>query len=303
MIGLFGLSEIMKVLPEVKPYMIPSIPGRVMPPFFQVLKIFRKYYKTAIRSGIIGIWVGALPALGSDAASYASYAVAKRKASKEEYEKFGRGSYEGLIAAEVADNACIGGDILPTLTLGIPGSAPAAAFLGALNVHNIVVGPMINFNHPGLVYLNYAALIIANLLFVVIAFRICGPTIRLLQIPRQILMPLLVPVCVIGAFASTLSMWEVYTVLVFGLIGYVLVKNGVPLGPMCIGFILGPMADLNFRRAMEIFSGQSIWSVLSRPVGDVLICLVIYTYIIGICPKRKEGASVWKRIMQKFSSS
>jgi putative tricarboxylic transport membrane protein len=274
-----------------------------MPPLLKVLSVFREHYWTAIRSGIIGIWVGALPALGSDAASYASYAVAKKKASHEERQKFGNGSYEGLIAAEVADNACIGGDILPTLTLGIPGSAPAAAFLGALNVHNIVVGPMINFNHPGLVQLHYAALILANLLFVLIAFWICAPTIRLLQVPRQILMPLLVPVCVLGAFASTLSYWEVYVVLVFGLVGYLLVRNGTPLGPFCIGFILGPMADLNFRRAMEIFSGQPVSAILSRPVGDALIVLLLYTYYIGIFPRRNKGASLWKRMRQRFSST
>lgn len=288
MIGLFGLAEVMKVLPEATPYKIPKTPGRVMPPLGKVLTMVRKYYKTTIRSGLIGAWIGVLPALGSDAASYAAYAVAKKNASKEEYEKFGHGSVEGLIAAEVADNACIGGDILPTLTLGIPGSAPAACFLAALNVHNIVVGPMINFNHPGLVYLHFSGLIIANILFVFIAFWISGPTIRLLQVPRQILMPMLVPVCVIGAFAVNLSTWDIYVMLFFGLIGYLLSKNGTPLGPMCIGIILGPMADLNFRRAMEIFSGQSIWTVLSRPVGDVLILLVLYTYITGIRKRKKE---------------
>jgi putative tricarboxylic transport membrane protein len=112
-------------------------------------------------------------------------------------------------------------------------------------------------------------------------------------------MPTLVPVCVIGAFASTLNSWEIYVMLVFGLVGYLLSKNGTPLGPMCIGFILGPMADLNFRRTMEIFSGQPIWTILSRPVGDVLILLVLYTYYTGI-RKRREGTPLWKKILRKF---
>ena len=287
LIGLFGLTEVVKVLPQASPYAIPVTLGRIMPPWRKVFGILRKHYKTAIHASWIGAWIGFLPALGSDVAAYSSYVFAKRRASKEEAPKYGKGSYEGIIAAGVAENACIGGDLLPTLTLGIPGSAPAAAYLGALNLHNVVVGPMINFTSPGLVYFHYAALLIANILFIVIAFSICKPTIRLLSVPRQILMPLIVPICVIGAFALTLSMSDVYAMLIFGLIGYLLDKNGTSLVPMCIGFILGPMADLNFRRAVEIFSGQPIWDIFSRPLGDLLILLVLYTYYIGIFKRKK----------------
>ena len=175
-----------------------------------------------------------MPALGSDVAAYSSYAFAKRRASKEEAAKYGKGSYQGIIAAGVAENACIGGDLLPTLTLGIPGSTPAAAYLGALNLHNVVVGPMINFQYPGLVYFHYAALLLANILFIFLAIGIAKPTIRLLSVPRQILMPLIVPICVIGAFASTLSRFDIYMMLIFGLVGYLLSKNGTSLAPCAL---------------------------------------------------------------------
>jgi putative tricarboxylic transport membrane protein len=303
-IGLFGLTEVVKVLPELTPYVIPKSPGRLLLPWRKILSLVRKHYKTAMRSGLMGVYIGAMPALGSDVASYTGYAVAKQRASAEEKPKYGHGSYEGLVAAEVADNACIGGDLLPTLSLGIPGSAPAACYLGALSVHNIIVGPMINFNHPGLMYFHYAALILTNIIFVFLALWVTGPTIRLLSTPRQVLMPIIVPICVIGAFAGTLNTTDIYVMLIFGLIGYLLTLNGTSVAPMCIGFILGPMADLNFRRAMEIFKGQSIGVVLSRPVGDILILLVIYTYYKGIMSGRKQNhkislGSILRKLVRK----
>ena len=287
LIGLFGLAEVLKTLPDVSPYVIKKEGKGVQ--LLPAFGIAWKYLRTTVRSGLIGAFIGALPALGADVAAFTAYAVAKRKASREDLTKYGRGAYEGIVAAETANNASIGGSLLPLLTLTVPGSTVAAAYLGALNLHNVVVGPMIEFNHPGLVYFHYAALIIASFFMSVIAVVMARPTLYLFSIPRQILLPIIVPICVIGAYASTVTMFDIYVMLFFGIMGYLLSMNKFALGPMCMGVILGPMADLNFRRAVEIYGDQPWWTVLSRPVGDVLIVLVLWTYFDGIFRRRKIG--------------
>jgi putative tricarboxylic transport membrane protein len=116
----------------------------------------------------------------------------------------------------------------------------------------------------------------------VIAMLIAKPTIKLLATPRQILMPLLIPICVIGAYASGVTMFGVYVMIVFGIVGYALNMIGVPPGPMCMGIILGPLADTSFRRAMAIFDGEPAWIVLTRPVGVVLLLVVLWVAYDGL---------------------
>lgn len=284
MIGLFGLVEVLRVLPDESPYILPYKVGRIWPSF----KIIRALPKTALRSGLIGAIIGAIPALGPDIAAFAAYGIGKRRASREEAEKYGSGSYDGIAAAESANNACVGGTLLPLLTIGIPGGVVAALYLGALNLHNVIVGPMIEFNHPGLVHFHYAALFIGSIMCYVIAILIAKPTIKFLATPRQILMPLIVPLCVIGAYASSVTMFDVYIMMIFGLIGYALSKNGVPLAPLCMGIILGPLADTNFRRSIAIFEGQPPWVVLTRPVGVVILILVLWLLYDGIFRSKKK---------------
>jgi putative tricarboxylic transport membrane protein len=284
MIGLFGFAEVMRVLPDRTPYTIPKEVGRVIPSF----NVFRRISKTGLRSGLMGSIIGAIPALGPDIAAFASYAVAKKRAPREEAIKYGKGSYDGIAAAETANNACIGGTLLPMLTIGIPGGTVAAMYLGALNLHNVIVGPMIEFNHPGLVHFHYAALLIGATMNYIIMILIAKPTIKLLSTPRQILMPLIVPLCVIGAYASSVMMFDVWIMIFFGIVGFVLNKNGVSLAPMCMGIILGPLADTNFRRAIAIFEGEPPWVVLTRPLGVVILVIVLWVAYDGIFRSNKR---------------
>lgn len=289
LIGLFGLAEVLKVLPEPNPYVLKAKAERVIPSF----SLLRKFSQCVLRSSLIGAFIGALPAMGADIASFTSYAVAKRRAAPEEARKYGKGSYEGIIASEVANNASIGGSLLPMLALGIPGSTVAAAFLGALNLHNVVVGPMINFTYPGLLHFVFAALIIANFFMYGLALVLARPTVRLLSLPRQVLMPIIVTICVMGAFATNNAYFDVYIMIIFGAVGYLMANAGFPPGPMVMGVILGPLVDLNLRRAMIIFSDRTIWDVLSRPLGDFLLILVLWTFYDGIFRRgrsTKEGA-------------
>jgi putative tricarboxylic transport membrane protein len=285
LVGLFGLAEVIRALSTERMELEAIKPvGRIIPS----LSMLRKHIGTIFRSGLIGLLIGALPAAGPNIASFLSYVVARQTAKGEERKQFGKGSYRGLIAAEVADNACIGGDLLPTMTLGIPGSAAAAVFLGALNLHAIRVGPALEIEHPGLLYFLYISLIVTNLLMYGIALLIIKPGVKLFTMRKEILMPLIVPLCAIGAYGTSQSPFEMYVMLAAGISGYLLQRMNFPLSPMILGLILGPMADENLRKAIMIFQGQgaSILDILSRPVGTIMLIVVALTFYKGIAYKK-----------------
>ena len=279
LIGLFGLTEILRVLPQKSPYSIPAEVGRVVPPFATLWK----YSGSAVRSGLIGTVIGAIPGAGANVASFLSYDIGRRRAAPEERKKWGKGSYEAIICAEVANNANIGGSMLPTLTLGIPGNAAAAAILAALEMKGVVVGPTIQTENPGLIYFIYFALIIANFLMYGMAIVLVRPCVKLFSLPRALLMPLIIPICVMGAFAVNLNYFDVWVMFGAGLVGYLLYWFGFPLAPMVLAVILGPLADENLRRALLIFEDKPLSNVVTdHPIGAVLIVVVLYTFYDGI---------------------
>jgi putative tricarboxylic transport membrane protein len=284
LIGLFGLTEILKVLPQNSPPGIPSEVGKIVPP----LKKLIGHSRTAFRSGIIGTIIGAIPGAGANVASFLSYDIGRRRAKAQERKRWGKGSYEAIVCAEVANNANIGGSMLPTLTLGIPGNAAAAAILAALEMKNVVVGPTIQTENPGIIFFIYIGLIIANFLMYGMAIALIKPCVKLFSLPRTLLMPLIIPICVMGSFAVSLSYFDVYLMLISGITGYILHRFGFPLAPMVLAVILGPLADENLRRALMVFEDQTWWTVIiDRPIGTVLIIIVIYTFYDGIFRRSK----------------
>ncbi len=173
--------------------------------------------------------------------------------------------------------------MLPTLALGIPGNAAAAAILAALEMKGVVVGPTIQIENPGLIYFIYFALIIANFLMYGMAIVLVKPCVKLFSLPRTLLMPLIIPICVMGAFAVNLNYFDVWVMFAAGLVGYALFRYGFPLAPMVLAVILGPLADENLRRALLIFEDKPMWSVVTdHPIGTVLIVVVLYTFYDGI---------------------
>jgi len=283
LIGLFGLSEILRVLPKPGSTSIPAEVGRVVPPF----RTLWKFSRASLRSGLIGTIIGAIPGAGANVAAFLSYDIGRRRAAPEERAKWGQGSYEAIVCAEVANNANIGGSMLPTLTLGIPGSAAAAAFLAALELKNVVVGPMIQIEHPGLIYYIYWALIIANFLMYGMAIALVKPCVKLFSLPQTLLMPVILLICTLGAYAVSLSYFDVYVMLIAGLVGHVMRRYGFPLAPMVLAIILGPVADENFRRALLVFEGKSVWNILvDHPIGTALLLIVLYTFYDGIFRRR-----------------
>jgi putative tricarboxylic transport membrane protein len=281
LIGLFGLAEIFTVLAQPQPYGIPQKIGRVFPP----VKLVIKYWKSIVRSSLIGLITGIIPGAGANVATFVSYGVGERFTGR----VFSKGDMEGVVCSEVANNANIGGALLPSLVLGIPGSAPTAAFLAALSLHGIIVGPNIEADHPGIMNFMYGTLIIANIAMYVCAFALIKPSVKLFSMPREILLPVIAIFCVAGSFTEKMAMFDIYLMFGFGLLGFLMRKAEVPIGPMVLGVILGNMLDQNFRRAVVVFERESVWQVLaSRPIASFLILVVIATFVGSLLPKKKK---------------
>lgn len=281
LIGLFGVAEVIVALSETTPYAIPQKVGRVFPPIRKVLK----YWKSIIRSSVIGLCTGIIPGAGANVATFVSYGVGEQITKR----KFSDGDLEGVVCSEVANNANIGGAMLPSLVLGIPGSAPTAAFLAALSLHGIVVGPMIAHEQPGFLGFIYGCLIVANIGMYMCAFVLIKPSVKVFSLPREVLLPIVLLFCVVGAFAEKMAMFDVYLMLGFGILGFIMRKTGFPVGPMVLGVILANMFDNNLRRGALLMEGEPLMDVLmGRPVAMGLIVLVVATFVQGIMPRRSK---------------
>ena len=287
LIGLFGIAEVLTVLQDRTPFEVNSDMGTILPNKEE----FRALMKPLIRSTLIGCGIGAIPGAGEDIAAWLSYSTGK--SSSKNKEEFGKGSFEGLACSETANNACIPGAMIPMLTLAIPGSTQAAMFLAALNLHGIQPGPMLTVKSPSFMYTVGLTLMVAAIVMIALALILTKPMVKILQINRKLLMPIIVTLTVVGAYASRTNLFDVKLMLVFGVIGFILRKLNFPLAPLTLGLILGGTADINFRQSLTM-SG----SVLTRVVGDILIVVVLYSLISGtiktVKSAREELASVKK---------
>ena len=270
LIGLFGIAEVLTVLQDRTPLEVNSDMGTILPDKDE----FRQLMRPLLRSTLIGCGIGAIPGAGEDIAAWLSYSTGKSRSKNRD--QFGKGSFEGLACSETANNACIPGAMIPMLTLAIPGSTQAAMFLAALNLHGIQPGPMLTVKSPSFMYTVGLTLIVAAIVMLALSLVLTKPMVMILQINRKILMPIIVALTVVGAFASRTNMFDVKLMLVFGIIGFILRKLNYPLAPLTLGLILGGTADINFRQSLTMKG-----NVLTRAVGDILLIVVLYSLISG----------------------
>lgn len=295
LIGLFGMSEVFAQLRTgsagVKP--ITSF-GRVVPRLRDVLKM----WGLCIRSALIGTWVGALPGIGGEIAALMAYDSAKRTVRKPS-RPFGEGAIEGVIAPEVANNACIGGALIPMLTLGIPGDAVTAVMIGAFMVHGMRPGPLLMQYSAGMFWLIVALSLVANVAFLLIGLIITRYAPRILSIRKEILMPIVMMLCVVGSFALQNSMFDVLIMLACGVLGYVLRSLEFPVGPVVIGIVLGNMADSELRRSIIMSRGDVSGTFLTRPVAVVLFIVLV----VQVAAQSSTVRSLFNRCMTRIQSS
>jgi putative tricarboxylic transport membrane protein len=270
MVGAFGFAEIIMVMKYVKLEVVKTKIERVLPRFQDI----KRYWKTIVRSGIIGTFIGAIPGVGEDIAAWVSYDFAKN-ASKEK-EKFGKGSVEGLIAAETGNNACVAGAMIPVLSLAIPGSAPAAVLMAAMFIHGVRPGPLIMIEFPTFIYQVVAMVFLATFAMFILGMSMVRTLVKVLQIPRQKLMPIVFVLCAIGSYAIHSRLFEIKVMIVFGIIGYFMREMEYPVAPMVLGIILGDILDKNLRRAL-ILSDGSLVPFFTRPICIVVFLVTLLT--------------------------
>ncbi len=281
LVGVFGVAEVLAAMRGPAYRVTSKAVDSILPRLADVWQ----YKRTIFRSGAIGTFIGVLPGLGEDTAAWSSYAAARR-ASKEK-EKFGKGSVEGLMAAETGESACVPGAIIPVLTLAVPGSAPAAALMAAIMIHDFKPGPMLMIETPQLFYQIVAMLVIADLAKLVFGLTLVRPLLWILLVPRERLMPIIFVLCTVGAFAITQRVFDIYVMLFFGLVGFVMRELKFPMAPLILGLVLGELLEQNLTRGLVISSG-SIAPFFTRPVSGVLAALTIFAILWSIPPAQRK---------------
>lgn len=283
LIGIFAFSQLMDDIRKPPGQLSLDSSASVSYPILKTIRDLWKSGVNVIRSSLVGTLVGILPAAGGSIANILSYDVAKKFSKKPQ--EFGKGSKDGLIAAESANNSSIGGSLVPMLSFGIPGDAVTAMMLGALLIHGIQPGPLLMQNQPVLVNGIFISLFIAAILMLIVQSFGIKVFMKINQIPHYLLVPIVLLLCVLGSFAVNNRIFDVWVLLIFGLIGFWMKANKFPLAPFILGIILGPMIEENLRQAVSVSSNLSMFFM--RPISAGLIFLSILSMGYGIYSNMK----------------
>lgn len=283
-LGAFAIPQIIRGLRDAHGRQATGTPLSNVWPNFRLLS---KCKMLIARSGLIGVGVGAIPGVGEDVAAWSAYDATKRMAK--DPETYGKGNMRGVIAPEVAANSCIGGAIIPVLTLAVPGSPPAAMLLGAMWLHGLRPGPMLAIESPHVI-----PQIAAVLFWSAIAMAICGllmarVLVLVLRVSPSVVLPMVAMISIIGSYSLGLNVFNIYLMFLFGLVAYVLEEMSYPVAPLVIGLILGQMADIGLRRALLAAHGD-IFSFFERPLALVFMALIIYA-LVGRSSLVRRGMS------------
>ncbi|HWI39476.1 MAG TPA: tripartite tricarboxylate transporter permease [Burkholderiales bacterium] len=240
-------------------------------------------------TSFVGVLIGVLPAIGGSAANVMAYDQAKKFSSHPE--RFGTGTPEGIIASEAANNSNVGGSLVTIMAFGIPGDAVTAVMLGALTIHGIQPGPLFISQEPKLAYGIFAAYLLGH--FIMIAIMLVGVRwfLRIVLVPKSILFPIILVLCVVGAFALNNTMANVYVLVLCGLLGYGMVKGGLPLAPLILGVILGDQIEINLVRSL--MTDENLWLFFTRPISGLLLFLSVASVVFALWQHKraqKKGA-------------
>ncbi|EPC01409.1 membrane protein [Litchfieldella anticariensis FP35 = DSM 16096] len=250
------------------------------------LSVFKGRLTNLVRSSFIGTFVGMLPGVGGSAASVLAY-TQERNLSRDSSE-MGKGAPQGLIASESANNALTGGALIPLLSLGIPGDSTTAVLIGAFTLQGVQVGPLFIPENADTWYVMMTALVFANFVMFFLMFYAIKYIAKVIMVPKHILFPIIVMMCVVGAYAINYGiMFDVWTLLIFGVLGYLVQKVGLEVAPLIIGFILGSSAEVYFVKTLESFGTLSIFFTKS-PIAVVLWILILASVAFSIVMRLKS---------------
>jgi TctA family transporter len=276
MIGMFAISEIIRFAVDTGPPM-----KIVDQPIHNVFKgmwaLTVKYPMQILRGSALGTLVGALPGAGADIAAWMSYAMSK-KLSKEP-EKFGTGHVEGIVESGAANNSALAGAWIPALVFGIPGDSITAIVIGVLYMKNMNPGPTLFTRDPQNIYAVYLLFILANIIMIPLGWMCIKASKKILKVPRNVLMPVILLFCIVGSFAINNTPFDIGVMLAAGVVAYVLEENGFPVAPAILGVVLGGMLEENFITSM-IKSDGSLLAFFTRPLAAALGVLTLAAWFL-----------------------
>ena len=289
-IGTVGFSQVIKLVMErsnevkSEPHMKLTIRGSIL-----TKHDFKRLLPPALRSGVMGTFVGVLPGAGATTGAFMGYAAQKKFKNEEE---LGTGAIEGIAASEAANNAAAAGAFAPLLALGIPGSGTGAVLLGGLMMWGLNPGPLLFTNEPEFTWGLIASLFLSNIFALVVAIGVIPFLIQILSVPVKYMIPIITIVCVVGSYSSSYSMYGVLIMFLSGILGYLLVKNDYPTAPMLLSFVLAKLLESNMRKAF-IISGGSLGIFFTRPIT----CVLMLIFLAFIC------TPVVKAVLKKARAS
>ncbi len=292
LVGLFGFSEVLSVIADGQ---LKSEVLKIQKSVIKMKEILVHLPKSLYYS-LIGTLVGALPGAGGPVAAFIAYNEAQR-IEKNPSAPFGEGAVEGIVASESANNACIGGALIPMLALAIPGDAVTAIILSVFYIHGLRPGPMFIKTSPDMFSAILAGGLIGCIFLLVLGLFVAPRISKIISIPKQILLPIVTVLCVIGAFATNNRMFDVALMFFFGILGFFMRRRGYPVAPMTLAIVLGGMMDSNFRRAISLASSESnqIAALFGRPITIILLTLTIFTILSNFTFFKNFMAKILKK--------
>ena len=288
LVGLYAISEVMKTAGTIQNGENFVATEFKMKGFGFSLAEFFGQMKNAVRSALIGIGIGILPGIGGGTSNIVSYTIAKNQSKYPE--KFGTGIIDGVVASETANNATIGGAMIPLLTLGIPGDTATAMLLGGFMIHGIQPGPLLFESHGDVVYGVFTAMILSSFFMLIWSLGAMRLFIRILKVPKNYLFPIIVVLCSVGAFALDNRVFDAASIILFGVIGYALEKLKYPLPPFILGFVLGGTFEQNLRRGLQIGNGNIFDLFLfNYPIAILFLAATVVSIIFSIRSYHKNA--------------
>jgi putative tricarboxylic transport membrane protein len=288
LVGLFALAEVLKAAKQGGNVRVETTNTRIKGLGFTIVE-FWKQIPNAFRSAAIGTGIGILPGIGAATCNILSYGVAKKMSRHPE--KFGTGIMDGVVASEASNNASIGGAMVPLITLGIPGDAVTAILLGAFTMQGLQPSPMFISTNIELIYSLFALMLLASAVTVIIQFFGMRVFVRVLKIPKGILLPMVMVMCMLGSFGVNNRIFDIWTLLIFGSVGFIFSKLDFPLTPIVMGYVLGPIVEVNLRRGLMMSRGTFL-TFITRPISCGFLVLaaiiVVYTLVSNLVALSKK---------------
>lgn len=274
LIGLFAVNQIVRDIANIEEQgeAVPLSRKGLVP----TLATWKTQFVNLIRSSVIGTWIGILPGIGANIGSVTAYSVAK--STSKNPEKFGTGCDDGIVAAEAANNATVGGALIPMVSMGLPGSVIDAILLGALVLHGLQPGPRLFEESPDIIYSIMGTYLLANVVMGMLMLGSVGLLARLARVKRAFLLPVILTFCVIGSYALSHRMFDVWVMIGFGFLGLVMERHRIPLAPFVIGFVLGPIAEDKLSAGLMASNG-SFLPIVTRPISAVFFGLALLMLI------------------------